>query len=625
MNRKLFLLILLPAASLSLFIAELLRRHGYEAVASPLAFGVVVLLGAASVVTLWAAYSLMLSRYAPMDLNRALRLDSLCHMPLLICLAYFVPATTRLVNVGTILFFSGVTGLLVCRFAVALYCRRSQLASIVSRPYLALILVVALAAMLRVSLIAVNRFHGDEALYSHWGLLIASGKDVFLRYGVIVDKPPVFLYTLALFFKLFGPTETAARLPNVLASLASIVVLYHLTLELADRRLALMSALFLALSPFDIQFAPTAFTDPLMVCLMLTSCLLALKRWHLSAGLAAGLAAMTKPTGILFLPLPLFFAALPFGRQWLSKRFGVVVLRLAAGFLAVCLAVVCWDVVIRVHCVNFLTASAARYGGLRIVSAQSVVPRLRGWIRQLQYLTGSSPLNYLLIGGVPLLLGYGLWRRRTRRGWLLDWAFAAFFVYFVALHTVLSFSVWDRYMLGLAPVAAVLLARVVLTPYDALLDRPNKPAWAKAAYLAALAVFLAAALVQPTHVALRYGFPVGGDHGAFQGIDDVAHYFKANAAPGSIIFHKWLAWHYSFYMFDLPVDFYWYPDHQFVLDSAKRLPQLEKYVVFPSWTNPDELKTVLIGDGWEMNELYRTYRPDGTMSFTIFRIQPATP
>ncbi len=624
MSRKPSLLVLLPGASLSLFIAELLRRHGYEAVDSPLLFGAVVLLGVASVVTLWAAYSLMLSRYAPLDLNRALLLDSLCHMPLLICLAYFLPATTLLVNAGTMLFFSGVMGVAACKLTVALYYRRSQVQSLVSRPYLLLAVVVVLAAVLRVSLIAVNRFHGDEALYSYWGLLIASGKDVFLRQGVIVDKPPVFLYTLALFFKLFGPTETAARLPNVLASLGSIVIVYHLSLELADRRLALMSSLFLALSPFDIQFAPTAFTDPLMVCLILTSCLLALKRWPLAAGLAAGLAVMTKPTAVLFLPLLLFFGALPFGRQWLGNRFGFVLLRLAAGFLAVCLAVVCWDLVIRVHCVNFLTASAARYGGLKIVPAERVVPRFLSWLRQLQYLTGSRILNYLLLGGVPLLLGYGLWKRRTRRGWLLDWAMAAFFVYFVALHTVLSFSVWDRYVLGLAPVAAVLLARVLLLPCEGLLDRLTRPAWAKTAYLAALAAFLAAVLAQPTHVASRYGFPVGGDHGAFQGIDDVAEYFKAHAAPGSVIFHKWLAWHYSFYMFDQPVDFYWYPDHQFVLDSARKLPQVEKYVVFPSWTNPDELRSVLIAGGWEMNEVYQTYRPDGTVSFTIYRIEPAT-
>jgi hypothetical protein len=33
---------------------------------------------------------------------------------------------------------------------------------------------------------------------------------------------------------------------------------------------------------------------------------------------------------------------------------------------------------------------------------------------------------------------------------------------------------------------------------------------------------------------------------------------------------------------------------------------------------------VLIAGGWEMNEVYRTYRPDGTVSFTIYRIEPAT-
>jgi hypothetical protein len=207
----------------------------------------------------------------------------------------------------------------------------------------------------------------------------------------------------------------------------------------------------------------------------------------------------------------------------------------------------------------------------------------------------------------------------------LDWALTAFFVYFVAFHTVFSFSIWDRYMLGLAPVAAVLLARIVLLPHDALLETQQKAMWSRVACLAVLAVFLAAVLVPPTQVALRYGFPVGGDHGAFQGIDSVAGYFKANAAPGSIVFHKWLGWHYSFYMFDLPLDYYYYPDHKFVLETSRRLPDLEKYIVFPSWTSEAELQTVLNNGGWELSELYRTYRPDGTLSFTIYRIQPISP
>jgi hypothetical protein len=622
MYRRYILLILLPASSLSLFIVQVLRQHGYQALFNPLAFGAAVLLAIASVLLLWVGYSFLLSRFAPMIPYRALFVDCLCHMPFLVSLAYFLPVARRFTNVGTFLFFTAVTGVLACRLAVLLYYRGRRLRIIFSHPYVLLALVVALAALLRISLIATNRFHGDEALYSHWGLLIASGKDVFLRQGVIVDKPPVFLYTLALFFKVFGHNETAARLPNILASLGSIVILYHIALELAGRRVALLSALFLALSPFDIQFAPTAFTDPLMVGLVLASCLLALRRWTLLAGLAAGLAVMTKPTGVLFLPLPVFFAALPYGKGWLNKRLAVAMLGLAAGFLAVCLAVVCWDVVIRVNCVNFLTASAARYGGLKVVPLESFVPRLRAWLDQLQYLTGSATLNGLLLAFVPVLLVYDLWKRRVRSGWLLDWALAAFFFYFVAVHTVLSFSVWDRYVLGLAPVVSVLLARVVLVPFDAIIDRSDGQTWRRAAYFTALAVFLAAVLLKPTRIALRYGYPVGGDHGAFQGINVVADYFKANAEPGSIVFHRWLAWHYSFYMFDQPVEYYWYPDHEFVLDTSRRLPSLQKYVVFPGWTSSDELRTVLGDGGWELNKQYVTYRPDGTLSFTIYRIQP---
>jgi hypothetical protein len=625
MSRRCYLLILLPAFSISLFLVELLRRHAYQAVGSPLYFSLALLLGVASVVIQWAMYSFHLSNFAPMDLRQALRLDCLCNMPMVLSLAYFALPEGRLVNLGTSLFFASLIGVLVCRLSVLLYYRRSPLARIFSRRYVALAAVVAIAAVLRVSLIAANRFHGDEALYCYWGLLIASGKDVFLRYGVIVDKPPVFLYTLALFFKVFGHTETAARLPNILASIAGIVIVYHIVLQLADARAALMSALFLTLSPFDIQFAPTAFTDPLMVFLILTSCFLALKRWHLLAGLAAGLAIMTKPTGVIFLPLPLFLAALAWRREWLSKRFGFALLAMGVGICAVLLAVVCWDVVIRVNSVNFLTASAARYGGLRIVPWERVVPRFEGWLRQLQYLTGSNVLNAVLVVGVPILLVYGLHKRRVRPGWALDWALAAFFVYFVALHAVFSFSIWDRYMLGLAPVAAVLLARVVLLPHDALLEAQRRPMWSRLAYLVALVVLLAAVLVPPTQVALRYGFPVGGDHGAFQGIDSVANYFRANAPPGSIVFHKWLGWHYSFYMFDLPLDYYYYPDHEFVLETSRRLPNLEKYIVFPSWTSEAELRTVLNNGGWELSELYRTYRPDGTLSFTIYRIQPVSP
>jgi len=169
------------------------------------------------------------------------------------------------------------------------------------RPGAILTLIAGLGLLLRVSLIAANRFRPDEALYAHWGLLIASGQDPWLK-TVIADKPPLFFYTLALFFRLLGPSEMVARLPNIIASTAGLVTTYALARDLYGRRTATLAALLLALSPFDILFAPTAFTDSLMVALALAACLAALRGRHATAGLLAGAALMTKPTAVFFLP-----------------------------------------------------------------------------------------------------------------------------------------------------------------------------------------------------------------------------------------------------------------------------------------------------------------------------------
>jgi len=65
---------------------------------------------------------------------------------------------------------------------------------------------------------------------------------------------------------------------------------------LRTRRQALraLAALLLAVSLFDIQFAPTAFTDSTMVALTYATGLAALRGHYLGAGLAMGLAVMTN-------------------------------------------------------------------------------------------------------------------------------------------------------------------------------------------------------------------------------------------------------------------------------------------------------------------------------------------
>ena len=166
-----------------------------------------------------------------------------------------------------------------------------------------LIAILLLGLALRLAPWGHNRFLEDEALYATWGLQIATGADPMLD-DEPVDKPPLHPYMLALSFLLSalpGPSgtgpghETAARLPSLLASLTGIALLYALVQALyGERWTGLLAALLLALSPYDLLFASTAFTDPLLVAWVLGALLAAAKSRPGLAGLLSGLAATTK-------------------------------------------------------------------------------------------------------------------------------------------------------------------------------------------------------------------------------------------------------------------------------------------------------------------------------------------
>ena len=236
----------------------------------------------------------------------------------------------------------------------------------------ALAATLLLALVLRLAPWGTNRFLEDEALYSYWGLRIASGADPMLDEEP-VDKPPLHPYTLALSFLLSGQAtgagagsgvgaghESAARLPSLLASMASIILVYALALQLhGSAGAGLLAALLLALSPFDILFASTAFTDPLMVALVLGALVAVAGNRPGPAGLLAGLAAATKQQGLFFLPLivgvgllathrdvPVVTACSGKGaavRTWIRRIWGQRWLRFVLAFVLVVAGALWWD------------------------------------------------------------------------------------------------------------------------------------------------------------------------------------------------------------------------------------------------------------------------------------------
>jgi uncharacterized membrane protein len=163
-------------------------------------------------------------------------------------------------------------------------------------------LAILSAILLPANLLTSQRFHHDEALYATWALQITSGADPWLAHTPI-DKPPLFLYLVAGAMGLLGATETAARIPSLLATALTVGLTFWLGRKLYGAGVAVVAAWLVALSPFTILFAPTAFTDPLLVALVLAACLVAAHGRAGWAGVMMGLAIATKQQGIFFVPI----------------------------------------------------------------------------------------------------------------------------------------------------------------------------------------------------------------------------------------------------------------------------------------------------------------------------------
>ena len=97
------------------------------------------------------------------------------------------------------------------------------------------------AILLPLNLLSSLPFHQDEALYATWAMEIASGRNPWLV-EVPIDKPPLFLYAAAGSMWLLGPTETAARLPSVLATVCTVGLTFWLGRRLYNSRVGLLAA-----------------------------------------------------------------------------------------------------------------------------------------------------------------------------------------------------------------------------------------------------------------------------------------------------------------------------------------------------------------------------------------------
>lgn len=482
-------------------------------------------------------------------------------------------------------------------------------------PSLAVVLPIFLLAWgVRVGVVGTHRLHPDEALHAYWGLHILTGYDPWLI-TVPVYKPPLLPYVLAGSMGVVGRTEWAVRFPGLVAGLVTVGLAARLARRLYRSPLAgQVAAVATALSPFGILFSATAFADPLMVVFGLAGCVMAIEDHPGWAGLLAGLSVAAKQTGVVWLPLVGALALAPRrGKEWSGW------LRMAGGFLLIVGGVWGWDRGrVLQGAESFWRAGVEGYGGLRMIWPMEWGPRLRDWFTWLGRLLGTPWLNVLLAGGALVLVGKGM-RQRTWPA-LFDAVLVGFFLAYLLVHWLWAFPVWDRYLLPLAPLAGVLLGRVVSVPVGWVAARmASARRWlAEGAVLLLVGVCLAA----PAARAAAGEVAVGAGFSAYDGIEQVAD-FLWGLPEGTVLYDHWLGWEYAFYLYGSPLHLIYWPTPIWLAQDVQARGRTDPgYLVIPAWESSARVEAALREVGYALEPM-REVRGEGEeIRFIVYRLAP---
>jgi 4-amino-4-deoxy-L-arabinose transferase-like glycosyltransferase len=487
--------------------------------------------------------------------------------------------------------------------------------------------VVALGLALRLIMLSRPGLHPDEALYAGWALRIADGSDRALL-GAYVDKPPFLLYLLAGLFRLasvdaagvpsYATLVTLGRLAGLSAGLASLALVCVIARAVYGSRpgspVPILAAALFALSPLAVRLSPSLFTDPWLVLWMLLGVWAALDRRAWLTGAACGLVYATKQQAVLLIPLVLAtFFLVPAGRCGPKRVTPRRLWHLLNGFLLIFVLVVWWDSLRWQWMPSYWDRGLVAYGGVALASWAEVGSHLVGWGELLGYLFGWPLLVLGTVAGAAagvLLVRRVPGRGGHDRGTRFDLLLLLFALGYLALHVVANLAVWDRYLLPLVPVLALLLARAL----DWLHGQVRAGRRATVARLA-----LAAGLVVAAITSLSPRLPVA-DNRAYDGVAAVAAYVRGTQPAGTVLYHRWLGWHYGFYLHDAPLELRWWESPQDLARQATASAAGPQLVVFPSGRDTTAVKTALIDSGLALTPLLNVSHQDGSQAMTLWRI-----
>jgi hypothetical protein len=181
------------------------------------------------------------------------------------------------------------------------------------------------------------------------------------------------------------------------------------------------------------------------------------------------------------------------------------------------------------------------------------------------------------------------------------------------LHWLWAVPVWDRYLLPIFPLVALLAGRAISCSLEAASVRGV----IRSVYVVTIGLSLL--LSMPVALAARQGhFPIGGQPKADGGAARVARLLK-DAPYGTVLYDHWYSWHWQYQLFDGRVYVSWFPHADALLADLAVFSGngTDRYIALPSSMAAAPVARRLAKGGYVLESVDGQ---DEAVSMTLYRI-----
>jgi 4-amino-4-deoxy-L-arabinose transferase-like glycosyltransferase len=200
------------------------------------------------------------------------------------------------------------------------------------KEWLLLLVIILGASFIRLWDLGANGFNNDEAIYGGQAANLAGHEEFAKHFSIYRAHPLLLQYLISIIFGSFGVLDNLARVVPSVLGILTVLVTYLIGKQLYDTKVALISALVIALLPYHIILSRQVLLD-VSLTFFFTLTLYFLVRylkkphdihWLFLIGVSAGLTFLSKEVGIFALVVSI--AALFFARIFTLRRMSVIIL-----------------------------------------------------------------------------------------------------------------------------------------------------------------------------------------------------------------------------------------------------------------------------------------------------------